>query len=321
MKVKQILNRALYGALYGTWYLLSLLPMWVHYALADVLYVLVAHVLRYRRRVIDKNLLASFPELSDEERRRIKHGYYHFFCDYIAETVKFATMSRENIHRRMVFNGVDQVIDILKSGQSVALMLGHYGNWEMVTAIREPMGDLDCGYGHIYHPLENEVMDRLFLTVRNRMGSESIPMRETLRWLLHHQQEGRPTLVGYISDQVPTWQNIHHWVTFFNQETPVFTGVERIARKMNQAVVYVDMRRVSRGHYEADLQLITREPNSLPAMAITDEYYRRMEATIRRAPQYWLWSHNRWKRTREEFDRRFEVKNGRVVERKCTSQN
>ena len=316
MKFKNILNHALYGALYGTWYLLSLLPMWLHYLLADALYILIAKLLRYRRRVIDKNLTNAFPELTTEQRNHIKREYYHFFCDYIAETVKFATMSRRNIHRRMVFKGIDQVIDILKSGQSVALMLGHYGNWEMITAIREPVGNLDCGYGHIYHPLENEVMDRLFLTFRNRMGSHSIAMSETLRWLIDHQRRGEATIVGYISDQVPTWQNIHHWVTFFNQDTPVFTGVERIARKLNQAVVYVDVKCVKRGYYEADLQLITRDPNSLPQMAITDEYYRRMEATIRRAPQYWLWSHNRWKRTREEFDRRFEVKNGRVVERK-----
>ena len=96
----------------------------------------------------------------------------------------------------------------------------------------------------------------------------------------------------------------------------MFTGAERIARKLNQAVVYVDVKCVKRGYYQADLQLITRDSGSMPDMAITDEYYRRMEATICRAPQYWLWSHNRWKRTREEFDRRFEVKNGRVIERK-----
>lgn len=314
--MKNWLMQISFGLLYGLWYILSLLPMWLHYALADVLYLLVAYVLRYRRFVIDKNLANAFPEKSDLERRQLKLQFYRFFCDYLAETVKFATMSRSNIKRRMVFHGVDQVVDILKQGQSVALLLGHYGNWEMVTSLRLWISELDCGYGHIYHPLENEMMDRLFLTFRNRLGSESIPMRETLRWLLMHKQAGRPTLVGYISDQVPLWQNIHHWVNFFNQDTPVFTGVERIACKQNQAVVYVDVKCARRGYYEAELQLITREPNSLPEHGIIDEYYRRMEATIRRAPQYWLWSHNRWKRTREEFNERFEVVNGRVIERK-----
>ena len=151
---------------------------------------------------------------------------------------------------------------------------------------------------------------------RNRMGSHSIAMSETLRWLIDHQRRGEATIVGYISDQVPLWQNIHHWLTFFNQDTPVFTGVERIARKYNQAVFYVDVQRLSRGHYQAEFQLITRDAASMPDHAITDEYFRRLEATIRRAPQYWLWSHNRWKRTREEFDRNFEVVNGRVVARK-----
>lgn len=289
--------------------------------MADVLYVFIAHILRYRRRVIDKNLANAYPDLSEHERSVIKRKFYHFFCDYIAETIKFATMTTENIRHRMVFHGVEQITEILNQGQSVALMLGHYGNWEMVTSLRLWMGSLQAGYGHIYHPLENEVMNRLFLTFRNRLGSESIPMRETLRWLIRHKQAGLPTLVGYISDQVPTWQNIHHWVNFFNQDTPVFTGVERIARSQNQAVVYVDVQRVKRGYYEAHLQVMTRKPASLPDYAITDEYFRRMEATIRRAPQYWLWSHNRWKRTHEEFDLRYEVINGRVVERKMTLEN
>ena len=313
-------NNIAFGLLFGTWYMLSLLPMWVHYLLADVLYLIIARLIRYRRHVIDRNLANAFPEMSHAQRERIKQLFYHFFCDYIAETVKFATMSRKNIRRRMVFHGVEQVVQRLKNGQSVALMLGHYGNWEMVTSLRLWVGDLDGGYGHIYHPLENDVMDRLFLTFRNRLGSDSIPMRETLRWLQRHRQQGRPTLVGYISDQVPTWQNIHHWLTFFNQETPVFTGVERIARKHGQAVFYVDVRRVSRGHYEAHLQLMTSDPQSLPEFAITDDYYRRMEQTIRQAPQYWLWSHNRWKRTRQEFERRYQVVNGRVVERKQPSE-
>ena len=148
------------------------------------------------------------------------------------------------------------------------------------------------------------------------MGSQSIAMRDTLRFISQANQQGKQSVIGYISDQVPLWQNIHHWLTFFNQDTPVFTGVERIARKYGQAVFYVDVQRLSRGHYQAEFQLITDAPAAMPEFAITDEYFRRLEATIRRAPQYWLWSHNRWKRTRQEFDHNYEVIGGRVVARK-----
>ena len=314
--MKKFLQNISFYVLYGTWCLLSLLPLWFHYILADILYVLVAHVVHYRRRVIDKNLANAFPELTDAERRQLKYQFYHFFCDFIAEIVKFSTMRPDNIKRRMVFHGADQVRDIINDGQDVALMLGHCGNWEWMTSYPLWFEGADAGFGHVTHTLENPVMERLICVVRNRFGSQTIAMKETLRWLFQGREEGHPTILAYISDQVPTWQNIHHWIDFMNQDTPVFTGVERIARKLNQAVIYVDVQRVRRGYYEAEVQVITRDPKSLPEFAITDDYFRRLEAAIRRAPQYWLWSHNRWKRTREEFDRKFEVVNGRVIERK-----
>ncbi len=315
MKLKTALNSILYWLLFGLWWLASLLPMWLHYVFADVLYVLVAHGLRYRHKVIDKNLAHAFPELTDAERRRLRRQFYHYFCDFIAEIVKYATMRPANIKRRMVFHGAEQVREILRDGQDVALMLGHYCNWEWMTCYPIWLEGVDKACGQIVHELENPVVNRVMRAVRNRMGSQTVAMQETLRWLLGHRKEGQTTILAYVSDQVPLWWNIHHWLNFMNQDTPVFTGLERIARKLNQAVVYIDARRVRRGYYEADVQVITRDPNSLPEFGITDEYFRRLEATIRRDPQYWLWSHNRWKRPREEFNRDYEVKDGRVVKR------
>ena len=315
MKLKTVLNSILYWLIFGLWWLVSLLPMWLHYVLADVQYVLVVHVLRYRHKVIDKNLAHAFPELSEAERRRMKHQFYHYFCDFIAEIVKYATMRPDNIKRRMVFHGAEKVREILCDGQDMAFMLGHYCNWEWMTSYPLWLVGVEASFGQVAHLLENPIMDRLINTMRDRQGSKTVSMQETLRWLLRERKEGRPTVLAYVSDQVPLWWNIHHWLDFMNQDTPVFTGMERIARKLNQAVIYIDARRVRRGYYEADVHVITRDPNSLPEFAITDEYFRLLEATIRREPQFWLWTHNRWKRTREEFNREYEVKDGRVVKK------
>ena len=319
--MKKVFNSVLYWVMWCVWYTLSLLPMWFHYAMSDVLYVLVVYVLRYRRKVIRKNLSNAYPDKSPKELLRLERKFYRFFCDYVAETVKFATMSREEIARRMEFIDAEPANELVKQGRSVALMLGHYGNWEWVTSIRRCFTPPNVGYGHIYHPLENEAMDRLFLTFRDRLGSKSIAMTETLRWLIHYERQGLPTVLGYISDQVPTWFNIHHWLTFLNQETPVFTGVERIARKMHQAVFYVDVECVKRGYYRARLVPITLDAATLPEHAVVNRYFELLEQTINHAPQYWLWSHNRWKRTREEFDRNFEVVGGRVVAKKTVAQD
>ena len=131
--------------------------------------------------------------------------------------------------------------------------------------------------------------------------------------MLEYRNAGKATVVGFVADQKPMWVNIHHWVDFLNHDTPVLTGTERIAKKLGTAVFYGDMRRIRRGYYETTVQLMTDNPKSLPDYGITDIYYRLLETTIRREPSMWLWSHNRWSRTREEFDARFEVIDGKVI--------
>ena len=304
--------KILYYIVLAFWYMLSLLPMKVHYLLSDLLFWVLYGLLGYRKKVLEKNLKASFPEKSEEELKRIERGFYHFFCDYIAESVKLMTIRRENLRRRMVFKGAELVDEVIESGQSCAVFLGHLCNWEWVTSL--PLWvtpKAQCG--QIYHPIENKDFDRLFLRSRQRMGAVCIPMADTLRKIIEFKKAGQPVVIGYISDQVPFWTNIHHWVDFLHHDTPVLTGMERIARKVNHAVFFLDVRRVRRGYYEAEFKLITREPQKMGEYEITDIYYRMLEQSIRRAPEFWLWSHNRWKRTREEFNERFEVVNGKVI--------
>ena len=315
--MKKALDNIGFWVIYGLWYGLSLLPLWLHYLLSDLLFVIVAYVLRYRHHVITKNLRNAYPGKSEKELKTLQRQFYRHFCDMLVETVKYTSIGDKNIMRRMTFTGSEQVAEILNSGQSVALLLGHYGNWEWVSSLVLWLRPLvnDAGMGQIYHPLENEVINRVVLKTRGRMGSDSVSMKETLRWVLGNKHDGRPSILGYINDQVPTWHNIHHWLTFLNQETPVFTGIERIVHSQNQAAVYIDVKKLKRGHYQCEFKVITREPSAMSEFELTDTYFAMMEQTINRAPQYWLWSHNRWKRTHEEFDRRFKVVNGRVVEK------
>lgn len=301
----------LYYLIYGCWYLLSLLPLCVHYVLSDALYFLVYRLLHYRVKVVRKNISESFPEKDASELRHIERGFYHWFCDYIVESVKLLTMSQRQMKRRLVFKGTDVVDRVVAEGQSCAVYLGHYCNWEWITSL--PLWVTPAAQcGQIYHAIENPLFDRLFLRLRQRFGAVCIPMAETLRRIVKYRQEGRPVVIGYIGDQVPFWNNIHHWCQFLNHDTPVLTGTERLARQTRHAVFYMDVRRVRRGYYEAEFQLISREPKQLAEYEVTDEYFRRLEASIRRDPACYLWSHNRWKRTREEFNLRYDEATGRV---------
>ena len=301
----------LYYLIYGCWYLLSLLPLRVHYVLSDCLYLVVYRLLHYRVKVVRTNISTSFPEKDSEELRRIERDFYHWFCDYLVETVKLLTISEKNLKRRMVFKGTEVVSQVVAEGQSCAVYLGHYCNWEWITSL--PLwvpAEAQCG--QLYHALENPAFDRLFLKHRQRMGAVCIPVAETMRRLVKYRQHGRPVVIGYIGDQVPFWNNIHHWCQFLNHDTPVFTGTERIARQAGHAVFYMDVRRIRRGYYEAEFQLVSRTPKEVPEFELTDDYFRRLESSIRRAPACYLWSHNRWKRTREEFNLRYDEATGRV---------
>ncbi len=301
----------LYYLIYSLCYTVSLLPLRVLYLLSDFFFLIVFHLVKYRRKLVAKHLADSFPEKTEAERQCIERDFYHWFCDYLVESIKLISMSERQMKRRLVFKGTDVVDQVVGEGQSCAVYLGHYGNWEWVTSL--PLWvtpKAQCG--QIYHAIENPQFDRLFLRLRQRFGAVCIPMAETLRRIIKYRQEGRPVVIGYIGDQVPFWNNIHHWCQFLNHDTPVLTGTERLTRQTGHAAFYMDVRRIRRGYYEAEFQLISREPKKMAEYELTDEYFRRLEASIRRDPACYLWTHNRWKRTREEFNLRYDAETGRV---------
>lgn len=287
---------------FALWFIISLLPLWVFYRLSDGLYYLVYHVVRYRRRVVYANLRSSFPEKNEAEIERIAKDFYSFFCDYIVETIKFFSMGEKNIRKRMKFEGLGQVKEDFANGRSVSVYLGHYCNWEWISSLGLHL-DEQCG--QIYHPLENATLDRLFLYMRGRFKAQSIKMDDTFLTILKWKKEGRKNIVGYIADQVPGYNNIHYWADFLHHDTPVFTGAERISKIMDTAVYYIDVERPRRGYYVARFIKIADSLNEHPVFFATEQYFRLLEKNIQRAPQYWLWSHKRWKRTREEFNRMF----------------
>ena len=312
--LKKIFSYIVYGIVYAFWYTMSLLPLRLLYVFSDFLYLLIGVIVRYRHRVIWENLESSFPEKNKEELLKIEKDFYHYFADYLVETIKLMTMSPEELQKRMVFTGIEDVEKAVDQGLSCGCYLGHYGNWEWITSLPYwiPEKSLCCEF---YHPLENALFDNLIKKVRERQGALCIPMQESLRRIVQFRQQGKPLVIGYIADQAPHWKNIHHWVDFLNHDTPVLTGTERIIKKTRQAAFYMDVKRVKRGYFTCEFRLIAMDTKGISDFELTDIYFRELEKTIRRNPGCYLWSHNRWKRTREEFNERFEVIDGKVYEK------
>ena len=303
-----------YYLLYGIAYLLSLLPFWILYGLADCFFVLAYFVVRYRRKVVRKNLTSSFPEKTLAEIKKIERSFYRWLCDYVVETIKLLSISDKALMRRLEFRGVEELEKAFDRGQNCAAILGHYCNWEWLSATglafkRYP----DAVMGLIYHPLYSDAFDRLFIDIRSAHGGLCVAKQDILRQLVTLKRENRRSLFGYISDQAPRWHNIHLWIPFLNHDTPVFTGGERIMKKMDDAVFYVEMERLRRGYYACTFKLISEHAAQEPDNAITTRFFQLLEETIRRQPAFYLWTHNRWKRTHEEFDRIYDLVDGRTV--------
>lgn len=304
----------LYNIIYGIFYLVSKLPYRALYVISDIANLVLYHIVRYRRDIVRRNITSAFPEKSLEECISIERGFYKWFCDYFVETVKLMSVSRQELLSRIEFRGIDKIEECFDRGQTCAGILGHYGNWELLSATglvikKHP----EAVIGLIYHPLRSQLFDRLFINMRQSMGGVCVPKKDILRYLVSFRSQNLMNLFGYIADQAPRYRNIHLWLPFLNHDTPVFTGAERITRKMNNAVFYIDVERPERGKYIYTFKLMTDKPGEMPEFEITKKFFVMLEQTIRREPRFYLWSHNRWKRTREEFDKEFKIENGHVV--------
>ncbi|MCD8210154.1 MAG: lysophospholipid acyltransferase family protein [Prevotella sp.] len=311
------MNNILYNIVYSIFYLFSLLPYRALYAFSDFMYIIVYYVVRYRRKIVRRNITTSFKEKTLDEVIEIEKGFYHWFCDYFVETIKLLSVSENELLKHLELVGLDEVEECFDEGQTCAGILGHYCNWELLSAsalgLKRYGDDAICGL--IYHPMHSAIFDRLFLKLRQNFKGVCVPKSDVPRYLLKYKGQGRMTLFGYIADQAPKYTNIHLWLDFLSHDTPVFTGGERIMRKMNNAVFYIDMQRKERGKYVYTYRLITKEPNKLPEFEITKRFFSLLEESIKKDPRFYFWTHDRWKRTREEFNREYKVENGRVVKR------
>ena len=276
-------------------YLLSLLPFWFLYLLSDVLYFVIYYLTGYRKKVVRENLRNSFPEKTDAERSAIERRFYSYLCDLMLETIKMLTISRKQLLKRMmpVQNGIDADIEaIIANGRPIIGAVGHYGNWEM-AALRFSMLYPDVARVIVYKPLTNPVFDKLFKNMRERLGATLVAMKDILRKLVSLRNQQTFTLL--VSDQTPIQESAQYFTQFLNQPTAIFMGVEKLAKSTDAVVVFCDIRCVKRGYYTFSFSLIEDQPKNAEPHAITNKHVAYLENMIKLAPQYWLWSHRRWK--------------------------
>ena len=291
-------NKILYAFLLAWVKIHAILPMPVLYLLSDIFYLLIYYLVRYRRKIVRKNLQNSFPEKTGQERKRIEKRFYRHFSDCIVETIKLAHISQEELLKRANIRNPELVFDLIDRGHtSFIIALGHYANWEWFSGTTARFGGRATIY-QIYRPLTNKAFDRLFMYLRTRFHSIGIKKKEAVRDVINLKRNKTYALIVFVADQTPSKANLLYWTNFLNQDSAILTGPERIAKKLDLPVIFADTQKTGRGYYIVDFKLITDQAKNTPDFWITEQYARMMETCILRDPAYWLWTHKRWKHSR-----------------------
>jgi Kdo2-lipid IVA lauroyltransferase/acyltransferase len=284
-----------YYLFYGINWVVTLLPLRVLYIFSDFLYIILYYFPSYRRKVVGTNLRNAFPEKTTEELKSIEKKFYRHLADLFIETFKLTHMSKAQLMRRCTISNPEILWKLLEEKRDTIAVLGHYCNWEWLIIVPEYT---KYKFSSIYKPLQNKYFDRFINKVRSKYGAILVPMSFILREIINDRKNNINTLSAFISDQTPVKTEIRYWTTFLNQETPVYMGTEKIASRYDMAVVFFNLQKVKRGYYNLTIELLFDHTAGLPEHAITETHVRRLDEIIREKPEYWIWSHRRWKHKR-----------------------
>lgn len=273
---------------------ISHIPFRILYILSDILYYPVFYVVRYRRKIVRKNLRESFPDKSLMEIKQIEKEFYHFFVDMALESCKLISISPDEMKQRMRFVNIELANQELRQGKSVALYLGHFGNWEWVSSMGLWLYS-GAVAAQIYHKLRNKNMDKLMKVIRERFGPVSVDMYKTARYISNASKDHKPYIIGFIADQSPKKREVKHFTDFLNHKVPVLTGSEKLIKRYGYDALFVRMTRIKRGYYECEFIPLHEHPNELPDFDLTQLYFQKLEHEIRQHPELYLWTHNRFK--------------------------
>ena len=270
----------------------SILPFRILYVFSDIVYVLVYHVIGYRKKVVRKNIAMALPHLSEKERLNIEKKSFHHLCDMFLEMMKTMTISKKEMNKRFVFTNLELYKALEKKQKSIALMIAHYATYEWVISMNRK---IEFEGFAIYKKVNNKYFDKLVRNIRSKFKATLITTSQTIPVIKENESLGHRGVYGFASDQSPQESKAFHWQKFMGIETPVYTGAEMLVKRFDMNVIFLRVKKVKRGYYEATFELMFDNPKEVPDYQISDEFLRRVEKQIYEAPEYYLWTHKRWK--------------------------
>ncbi len=286
------MNLLIYILIYPFIWLLSILPFRVLYIISDGFYGLLYYVIGYRKKVVYDNLKLAFPNKSKKEILRIRKKFYHHFIDVFIEMIKSFTVSKEVVYKHYKYPNIDFFTELYKDGKSVILVGPHYANWEWIMSVDSFVNYK--GYA-AYTKVNNPYFNDKVLKSREKFGTNLVPNSKIITEIIYNQKNNIQAMYGLLSDQSPQLKKAFYWRTFFDVKVPVHTGGEMLAKKYNMNMVYIETKKIKRGYYETTFSLISSDAQKHKDYELTDIFINKVEKQVRKQPEYYFWTHKRFK--------------------------
>ena len=276
-------------------WIISKLPFRLFYWFSDCIYILVYYIIGYRKKIVRNNILIALPHISEEKRLVIEKKFYHHMCDMFLEMIKTMSISSEEMKERFQITNIELLKEYEQKNKSIILLAAHYASWEWLLSINESTS-FKC-YG-VYKKVNNKYFDAKVRAIRSKFKSILVTTDNTIALINDNEKNGVMSLYGLASDQSPQVHKTFHWQQFMGITVPVHTGAEMLAKRYDLEVVFAKVKKVKRGFYEATFVPIANNPKSIPDYEITDAYLKEVEQQILEAPEFYFWTHKRWKHRR-----------------------
>lgn len=291
-KFSALMDFLVYILAYPLIWILSKLPFRLLYLVSDFAYFIVYKVLKMRVKVVRRNLSVAFPFKSDNQRLLIEKNFYRHFCDIFLEMVKSYGMSEKQMKERMVYTNLEVIKESELQNRSIILMCGHYASYEWLLSLAY---NLEHKPYALYSPLSNKYFDRFVQKVRTKHKSYLLSRYKASSEMKKHKDAGVICCYGFAADQAPNSAKSYRRA-FLGLRVPVFTGAERMAKQLNAVVCFAKIQKVKRGFYQTTFEVLSENPSEMPDFQITDMFFERLNQQIYEQPEYYLWTHNRFKR-------------------------
>ncbi|TXN35630.1 lipid A biosynthesis acyltransferase [Flagellimonas hymeniacidonis] len=277
---------------YPLLWLISRLPFRILYFISDIVYQLLYHVVGYRKKVVRNNLALVFPEKSDLERLRIEKKFYKHLCDIFLEMAKTLGISNRQMHKRYVFTNVEVLQRLESEGKNTMIMMPHYASWEWVFSLNSQLNSRAYA---IYQVIQNKYFDKLVRDIRGKYGTTLIRTTESRKIIKDAKKEGQLITVGIISDQSPMLNRTRHWAKFMNITVPIHVGGEELCKVLDMIPIYLKVEKLKRGYYQGTFKVLSEKPTEVEGYKISEAFLKEVEKSIYEAPEYYFWTHKRWK--------------------------